>query len=136
MSRRRRVGRRLPFRRPRHPVPPDLSECQTGVVAGRFITTAKLYLGIGTDEEFEAAARERGLEVVPATPAENRVRSAFLVAVVLVALVLDRLTSFWVAVLAAAVLAVMNGADIVRAHDVQATVDALKVTTAVTEAAE
>ena len=37
---------------------------------------------------------------------------------------------------AAAVLAVMNGADIVRAHDVQATVDALKVTSAVTEAAE
>ena len=37
---------------------------------------------------------------------------------------------------AAAVLAVMNGADIVRAHDVQATVDALKVTCAVTEAAD
>lgn len=37
---------------------------------------------------------------------------------------------------AAAVLAVMNGADIVRAHDVQATVDALMVASAVTEAAE
>ena len=36
---------------------------------------------------------------------------------------------------AAAVVAVLNGADIVRAHDVQATVDAVKVTRAVIEAA-
>ena len=35
---------------------------------------------------------------------------------------------------AAAVIAVMHGADIVRVHDVQATVDALKVTRAVMEA--
>ena len=35
---------------------------------------------------------------------------------------------------AAAVVAVMNGADIIRAHDVQATVDALKVAQAVIEA--
>jgi len=34
---------------------------------------------------------------------------------------------------AAAVVAVMNGADIVRAHDVQASVDALKVAQAVLE---
>jgi len=37
---------------------------------------------------------------------------------------------------AAAVVAVMNGASIVRAHDVQATVDALKVAQAVIEAGE
>jgi len=37
---------------------------------------------------------------------------------------------------AAAVLAVVNGASIVRAHDVQATVDALKVAQAVIEAGE
>lgn len=37
---------------------------------------------------------------------------------------------------AAAVVAVMKGADIVRAHDVQATVDALKVAQAVIEAGE
>ena len=37
---------------------------------------------------------------------------------------------------AAAVVAVMNGADIVRAHDVRATVDALKVAQAVMEAGE
>ena len=37
---------------------------------------------------------------------------------------------------AAAVVAILNGADIVRAHDVQATVDAVKVTRAVIEAAE
>jgi len=37
---------------------------------------------------------------------------------------------------AAAVVAIMNGADIVRAHDVQATVDAIKVTRAVIEAGE
>jgi len=37
---------------------------------------------------------------------------------------------------AAAVVAVVNGASIVRAHDVQATVDALKVTQAVIEAGE
>ena len=36
--------------------------------------------------------------------------------------------------IAAAVIAVMNGADIVRVHDVQATVDALKVVRAVSEA--
>ena len=36
--------------------------------------------------------------------------------------------------IAAAVIAVMNGADIVRVHDVQATVDALKVARAVSEA--
>ena len=36
--------------------------------------------------------------------------------------------------IAAAVVAVMNGADIVRAHDVQATVDALKVVRAVMDA--
>jgi len=36
--------------------------------------------------------------------------------------------------IAAAVVAVMNGADIVRAHDVEATVDALKVAQAVIEA--
>jgi len=35
---------------------------------------------------------------------------------------------------AAAVVAVMKGADIVRAHDVAATVDALKVAQAVIEA--
>jgi dihydropteroate synthase len=35
---------------------------------------------------------------------------------------------------AAAVVAVMQGADIVRAHDVAATVDALKVVQAVIEA--
>ena len=37
---------------------------------------------------------------------------------------------------AAAVVAIMKGADIVRAHDVQATVDAIKVTRAVIEAGE
>ena len=37
---------------------------------------------------------------------------------------------------AAAVVAVMNGADIVRAHDVQASVDALKVVQAVLETSE
>ena len=37
---------------------------------------------------------------------------------------------------AAAVVAVMNGATIIRAHDVQATVDALKVAQAVIEASE
>ena len=37
---------------------------------------------------------------------------------------------------AAAVVAVMNGADIIRAHDVQATVDALKVVRAVLDASE
>lgn len=37
---------------------------------------------------------------------------------------------------AAAVVAVMNGADIVRAHDVQASVDALKVVQAVLEVSE
>lgn len=37
---------------------------------------------------------------------------------------------------AAAVLAVVNGASIIRAHDVQATVDALKVARAVIEASE
>jgi dihydropteroate synthase len=37
---------------------------------------------------------------------------------------------------AAAVVAVMNGASIIRAHDVQATVDALKVVRAVIEASE
>ena len=37
---------------------------------------------------------------------------------------------------AAAVVAVMNGADIVRAHDVQATVDALKVARAVLEVSD
>ena len=37
---------------------------------------------------------------------------------------------------AAAVIAILNGADIVRAHDVQATVDAIKVTRAVIEAGE
>jgi dihydropteroate synthase len=37
---------------------------------------------------------------------------------------------------AAAVVAVMNGASIVRAHDVQETVDALKVAQAVIEAGE
>ena len=37
---------------------------------------------------------------------------------------------------AAAVVAVMNGADIIRAHDVQATVDALKVVRAVRDASE
>jgi len=37
---------------------------------------------------------------------------------------------------AAAVVAVMNGADIIRAHDVQASVDALKVARAVLEASE
>ena len=36
--------------------------------------------------------------------------------------------------IAAAVIAVMNGADIVRVHDVQATVDAVKVARAVSEA--
>jgi dihydropteroate synthase len=38
--------------------------------------------------------------------------------------------------IAAAVVSVMNGADIIRAHDVQATVDALKVTRAVLEASK
>lgn len=38
--------------------------------------------------------------------------------------------------LAAAVVAVMNGADIIRAHDVEATVDALKVARAVLQASE
>ena len=37
---------------------------------------------------------------------------------------------------AAAVVAVMNGADIIRAHDVQASVDALKVARAVLDASE
>jgi len=37
---------------------------------------------------------------------------------------------------AAAVVAVMNGADIIRAHDVQASVDALKVARAVMDASE
>ena len=37
---------------------------------------------------------------------------------------------------AAAVIAVMNGADIIRAHDVRATVDALKVAQAVLEQAD
>ena len=37
---------------------------------------------------------------------------------------------------AAAVVAVMNGADIIRAHDVQASVDALKVVQAVLDASE
>jgi dihydropteroate synthase len=37
---------------------------------------------------------------------------------------------------AAAVVAVVNGASIIRAHDVQATVDALKVARAVIEASE
>jgi len=37
---------------------------------------------------------------------------------------------------AAAVIAILNGADIVRAHDVQATVDAIKITRAVIEAGE
>ena len=44
----------------------------------------------------------------------------------------DRLPSS----VAAAVVALLNGADIVRAHDVQATVDAVKVTQAVIEAGE
>jgi len=38
--------------------------------------------------------------------------------------------------IAAAVVAVMNGADIIRAHDVEATVDALKVARAVLDASE
>jgi dihydropteroate synthase len=38
--------------------------------------------------------------------------------------------------IAAAVVSVMNGADIIRAHDVQATVDALKVARAVLEASK
>lgn len=37
---------------------------------------------------------------------------------------------------AAAVMAVVNGASIIRAHDVQATVDALKVARAIIEASE
>jgi dihydropteroate synthase len=38
--------------------------------------------------------------------------------------------------IAAAVVAVMNGADIIRAHDVQASVDALKVVRAALDASE
>ena len=42
-------------------------------------------------------------------------------------------TRFWL-VFAAAVVAALNGAQIIRAHDVRATVDAMKVVQAVNEA--